>query len=75
MLTWIKKFFKRKPVCDHRFDIPIVNDLNNDDPNCKLCGLSFSIITGREQGYRYEPINDMEFKLVKAKKTKSSSRS
>jgi hypothetical protein len=66
MLTWIKKFFKRKPVCDHRFDISIVNDLNNDDPNCKLCGLSFYIITSGGV-YRYELANDKEFKLLKVR--------
>jgi hypothetical protein len=64
MLRWIKNLFKKQ--CDHRFDQTVVNDLNNDDPNCKLCGISFHVITSGHV-YRYVPVNDKEFGLLKVK--------
>lgn len=64
MLRWIKNLFKKQ--CDHRFDVSVVTDFNNDDPDCIRCGKSFSVITSGGI-YRYVQVNEKEFGLLRVK--------
>jgi hypothetical protein len=67
MLTWLKKFFKRTPKCEHRFDSKIVSDFNEDDPKCIKCGRRFSMIAC-DGIYRFVAVNNNEFGLIKVKR-------